>query len=229
MTGSGGMTVKGARWLILICLAVLTAGCAAERVNLRPLYTRRPASVGAAGGEPTHTEVNVLYPFFSLERSAERSYHAVRPLYNAESKPGEGYFRVQYLWPLGLQYTREGETWQHRFWPLFQHLSKWRSGTAEKVTSGLIFPFFWWGSRPPEGPYFAVFPLGGVMRGVLGDSFTFFAFPLASRYRKGSYTRHDVLWPFVSFGGALGQRAARPPRPPVRGVLSLLRRQVCLR
>jgi len=202
VTGLGSSRGRRPAFLVLVCLACLLGGCASDRLNLRPLYYREVEPVPVALGKGEQTNVDVLYPFFSLERSPSRHYHALRPLYNLESRPEEGYFRVQYLWPFGLQYSQEGETWQHRFWPLFNHSVKWRLISGEKVTSGVLFPFFWWGSRPPQGAYFAVFPLGGVLRGVLGDRFTFLLFPLASVYHKGDYRRYDLLWPFISFGGS---------------------------
>ena len=187
--------------LVLTALFVGAGGCATERINGWPLFFQeREAPADAAAGESTWTEV--LYPFFGAEASEGRSYHAVRPLYNAESREGEGFFRLQYLWPLGLQYSRAGDTWQHRLFPLFNHVTRWRLLSGEKSTAGFVFPLFWWGRRPQSGPYFAVFPLAGVTKGVLGDRWSFLLFPLASVYRHKDYRRYDFLWPLITYGRA---------------------------
>ncbi len=184
--------------LLLECLGL--AGCAGPRANLWPFYFQETRiSEQAPPGAITTTEV--LYPLFALETGLSRHYHVLRPLYNYESNVREGWHRLQYLWPLGLQRGREGDIWMHRLWPLFLHLEKTQSGGAEKVVHGFLFPLVYWGYRPPEGRYFALLPLAGVTHGLLGDTFSFVAFPVYSYYRQGDYRRYNVLWPLFSVGG----------------------------
>ena len=124
------------------------------------------------------TTVEVLHPFFSLEKGARSYHYALRPLYNFESDRGEKKtHRLQYLWPLGLQSSKEDDLWLHRFWPLFLHTEKTKFFTGERAVHGFVFPLAYWGYKPPQGRYFALFPLGGVVHGLLGDTFSVVAFP----------------------------------------------------
>ncbi len=194
-------------WAVLVPLALLAQGCATERLNLWPLYYQESEPLEGTAGPVERKTVEVLYPFFSLETDARRNYHVLRPLYNLEKK--DGVCQVQYLWPLGLYYNEPGNKWQLRLLPLFSHSVVQRPLTGEKAAHGFVFPIVFWGRRPPHGAYFAVFPVGGVLKGVLGDSFTFVLFPLYSRYCKDDYTRHDVIWPFFSLGNSRnGQKSA---------------------
>jgi len=184
--------------LLLLLLAL--SGCAGNRTNLWPIYYQESRPAAAPGGVERVTTREVLWPFFAMETEPGRHYHAVRPLYNYEVNAEKGTVRLQYLWPFGLHFEREGDRWEHRLWPLFDHSVRWLPATGEKAVSGFLFPLVWWGRRPPQGNYFALFPVGGVLRGILGDSFTFVLFPLFSAYRKDDYRRYDVLWPIFSSG-----------------------------
>lgn len=192
---------KRSRVAFLLLAAVVLPGCAGHHVNLWPIYSRESRPISTEQGPQVRTSVEALYPFFAMEREPGRHYHALRPLYNYESKDGGASARVQYLWPLGLHRTRRGKSWQHRVLPLFDH-SVTRRPSGVRTVHGLLFPIVFWGSSPPGGAYFAVFPLGGVTRDVLGDKFSFVLFPLFSYYRKGEYRRRDIVWPFFSFGGS---------------------------
>jgi len=183
------------RWSAAAVLCLALSGCAGPRVNLWPLYFQE-TQVG--GGRQT-TLVEAGYPLFSLHKEPDRYWYAVRPLFNYESNPAEDYHRLQYFWPFGLQ-RRDGEQrWYHRFWPFLVHTQANRPD-GQQHTHGLFFPLLFWGDRPPEGAYFAAFPLGGVTHGLLGDTLSFFAFPLYSYYRQGEYSRYNIAWPFLSIG-----------------------------
>ena len=184
-------------------LLLLLTGCASQDINVWPVYYQESETVEAVaeGEEGTRTTREVLWPLFTTVNEPGRHYHVVRPLYNYESKDEGVDTRLQYLWPLGVFYNREGDVWQHRLFPFFSHHSLTSQRTAEDTVSGWVFPILWWGDRPEQGGgYFAVFPLGGVMKGILGDSLTFVLFPLFSRYKRGDYIRYDFLWPFFSWG-----------------------------
>jgi len=183
--------------LSLVCVAL--SGCAANRINLWPIYYQE--TMPAETGGETVTLREVLWPFFSQQSGPKRSYHAVRPFYNYEALEKEGTLRIQYLWPLGLHFSRKGDMWQHRLLPLYNHSVHQRREAGGKAVRGMLFPLFWWGSKPETGSYFAFFPLGGVIRDLLGDRWSFALFPLFSAYRKGNYNRYDFLWPFFSVGG----------------------------
>lgn len=177
---------------------LLAAGCASERINLWPIYYQAPERIEGTDGQ-TKMVREALGPIFSWETRKGRHYHAVRPFYNYEWNARKGLSRLQYLWPLGVFYRREGDVWQHRLLPIFSHHELQEKSTGRERANGFLLPFFFWGRRP-QGGYFAVFPVGGLLRGVLGDSFSFVLFPLFSRYVRGDYTRYDVLWPVFSWG-----------------------------
>jgi len=185
---------------LLATLCTILIGCAGPRVNLWPVYFQETRKSDTYPGKQL-TSIEILYPFVGIAVEGDRHYHVVRPFYNYESNRAEGSHRLQYLWPLGLQSAKEGDHWLHRFWPLFQHSEIVRHGGGQKVAHGMVFPLVFWGSRPPEGPYFALFPVGGVTHGLLGDTFSFVAFPLYSYYRYRDYVRHNILWPFFTIGG----------------------------
>jgi hypothetical protein len=141
----------------------------------------------------------VAWPFFAATDEPNKHVHAVRPLYNYESDAERGTKRLQYLWPLGLSFSREGDRRENRLWPLFSHVRYERPGQPD-TTQGFFLFLVHWGYKPPGGSYFGIFPLGGLFRGVIGDEFTFVIFPLFSKYRRGQYVRYDALWPFFSWG-----------------------------
>jgi len=187
-------------------LLAAALGCAGPRVNLWPIYfqeTRRSAE------DPDRLvrRIEIGGPLFAMETSPDRLYYAVRPLYNFECDEAEGTRRLQYLWPLGLLSSRRGEHFLHRFFPFFQYTRRKRVTTGQEAWHGMVFPLVFWGSGPRHGRYFALFPFAGTLRGLIGDKLSFVMFPLYCRYELGDYTRHNVMWPIVSWGRTKDGRA----------------------
>jgi len=180
-------------------LCVVLVGCAGPRLNMWPVYFQETQQVGDDPGQRV-TTVEIAYPFFSLSKFAQRYWFAVRPLFNYESNAGEDSHRLQYLWPLGLQKGEGERRWYHILWPVFMHTRAQRP-SGEKQTHGFVFPLVFWGSKAPEGVYFALFPVAGVTHGLVADTFSFVAFPLYSYFRQGEYRRHNIAWPFFTIGG----------------------------
>ncbi|HLU48539.1 MAG TPA: hypothetical protein VK116_10660, partial [Planctomycetota bacterium] len=142
------------------------------------------------GEEPKSGRETVLRPFASWE-SVEDLGRRVRILYP--------FIDIE-LWK---RHTR----W--RIVPVFRH-ENWTREDGSHDVDTMIFPIFYWGSDPEEGSYFAVFPLGGRLRGLLGqDVIDFALFPIwASALNDGRTSTH-VLWPFynsVSGAGWSGWR-----------------------
>lgn len=186
--------------LALLALAILQ-GCSTQQVDLWPLfYTERDPTGLEQGAAGTRT-TEVVYPIFSLQNSPERRYHAVRPLYNYESRTDGTFTQIQFIWPLGLYRRQEDREKLIRFIPLFHHGSMKSTATGEWQTQGFVFPLIYWGDIPDEGSYFGFFPLGGMIRHMFIQRFRFVLFPIWSDVQDKDYHRTDVLWPIISWGG----------------------------
>ncbi len=179
-------------------LFLIFSGCATRGSGIWPAYYRE-SIVDETGKEARHREI--LYPFLEMQSSPSRRYVALRPLANVESKPDEGLWKMQFLWPLGLVSFRDDRSRLYRFWPFFQHSYTADVVSGEGATHGMIFPFVFWGHKPERGNYAALLPIGGRTYGLLGDEFSWVLFPFYSYYERSDYRRHDLLWPFFSSGG----------------------------
>ncbi len=63
----------------------------------------------------------------------------------------------------------------------------------------MVFPIAFWGRDAAAGPYAAVFPLGGVLKGVFGQKRTVFAlFPLVWYWENDQRNSLHVLFPFYN-------------------------------
>ena len=83
--------------------------------------------------------------------------------------------------------------------PLFLQRGK-RHPDGKNDTDWLIMPFFYWGNDPVGGAYFAFFPFGGKLKGLLGQrdvTFAMFPFFWLARDLNDKKSLH-VLWPFYN-------------------------------
>jgi len=177
-------------------------GCATGgRTNLWPIYFHENRLVSEGGKQKALSATEAIYPLFERRSDGETSWHAVRPLYNAQTGPGDR-FQVQYLWPLGL-YFRRGKMETHsRLFPLWGYHNAWRRSAGKKSLHVHLLQLIRFGRDARYGPYFAVFPLGGVTHNVIAQTWSFALFPLFSHYRAGDYARNDIIWPFLSYGAS---------------------------
>jgi hypothetical protein len=184
-----------------LALALL-AGCTSTGpVELWPLYRAERNPGGSEQGDPATRTYEALYPFFSARNTPETRYHALRPLYNWEAATDGSFRQCQFLWPLGLYRYREDREKTFRILPLFHQGSARSTVNDQWQTRGFVFPLIIWGQARPGGCYFAAFPLGGVVRNLVVDRFRFVLFPIWSQVNDKDYSRHDVLWPVISWGG----------------------------
>lgn len=131
----------------------------------------------------------------------------IRPLSSyEESEPERRRFRsllpfIDFQWGPALQ--------QYWVLPLFLYRDKQKPMAGRNVDWAL-FPILFGGDDPAEGSYFAVLPLGGQLKGLLGqDEIWFVAFPLYVRSRRMEKRSLHVVWPFyneVWGGGWSGRR-----------------------
>ena len=138
-----------------------------------------------------------LPPFWEIYDEPDGSKEYVfRPLGGV--RVGANQTRTRILWPLMLFSTSKE---RDRVWllPIFYHQRRTTMEGKEDVDYAL-FPLVFTGTSPKEGSYFALFPIGGVLKGLLGqDYITFVLFPLFWRQRDRDRVSYHVLWPIVNW------------------------------
>jgi hypothetical protein len=114
---------------------------------------------------------------------------------------------VQSFWPI-FSHSEEPGKVNTKLLPLY-HREALTIGDHTDVDWGVLILLFG-GSDPEEGDYFALFPVGGVLRGLINqDEIRFFLFPLYVDSRRDGYESTNFLWPLVSWGGGEGRRHFR--------------------
>jgi hypothetical protein len=138
---------------------------------------------------------HLLGPLFKSERKGEETESALRPLYyRAANQSGSSQLEV--LYPL-LSLKSGPDSSRFNFLQLLS--SDAYDGGEDRSRKFFLFPLIFYGSDPEQGDYFAIFPLGGQLRGWFGrDEITFALFPLYGRTLKGERRIDNVLWPFFA-------------------------------
>lgn len=172
----------------------------ADLGEVAPFMERR----SGAKEETSH----VLYPFVSTSRSQDERSFALRPLFASRSSPGKK--QVEVLWPL-MSYRREAEDRTFYIRPIFYYKRRVRTGAdRETDTDWSLFPLVFGGNDNKEGPYFAIFPLGGVLKGQLGKKqISFFLWPLWTSTKDVQYESINVMWPMISLWRGKDQSGRR--------------------
>ncbi len=189
------------RWFGLLCIlaAMALTGCVTApptplpppgpRINLdlAPIleYDHTPDRLmrRALGpiGELSHT------PF-------DQRLTAVRPIYSEFRDNARGTVARDVLWPLYI-YRLTPETEDHLgLGGLIRH----RNRRATDYQNWFL-PIFFQGKSEDGHNYFAIFPLGGNIRDLLGfDDIWFWLFPLYGYARRDTTVSHNVLWPIYN-------------------------------
>ncbi len=117
--------------------------------------------------------------------------------------PGSGsHFRatghhVRFLSPL-LDFHWGLDGHRYSVLPVFQYRSYPQPQSGED-SDWFLLPFFFGGSDPDEGSYFAFFPLAGKLKGLLAqDEITFWLFPLWWHARDRERHSLHIVWPFYN-------------------------------
>lgn len=155
----------------------------------------RQESAGRAG-------LDLLGPLFHYEKSPDRRHLALRPLFDWTTRPQGS--RLLFLWPLGLYETGPAKT-HFRLYPLVSYKKRIKGSRGVRDRDFMLLPILFAGSDPEEGSYFALFPLGGRLKGLLGrEELRFFLFPLYSDSKKGDNRAWNALYPVLhrSRGGS---------------------------
>jgi len=198
---------RPASWLFLVWAAAALCGCAAsrERVELGPLYAKR------AFAQPRSTEWSALWPFLDGYEDEATEQFGLRPLLNLREtrgpEPSEEKIEAQALWPLFLYRETGGAKRKTvRLFPLFFHRDYVRTDGTEESDTALV-PFLWRGrSSDDRENYFALFPLGGTLKGFFAkDRIRFVLFPLYADTSEGEHRSYHVLWPFFRYSSGGGK------------------------
>ena len=176
--------------------------------ELGPFYYHRPLPEGEG------TETAWLWPFFQKMESPKVRQFAFRPLLNWRHEdtggPNRHVFEVQGVWPLFQYRKTQGVTrLKIRILPIFWHRRFHHAGGDEEVDTALT-PVLFAGSGEKLGSYFALFPLGGELKGFFAqDRIRFFLFPLFAEAWEGEHHSWHVLWPIFRYGEGGGKSSFR--------------------
>jgi len=160
--------------------------------------------------------VDLLWPFITLTRRGDERTFTLRPLfYSTASSEGR---TAEFLWPLGF-FTQSQARTKFRFFPFLYYNRREgddRLGHYRDVDLS-IFPVIFAGRDTREGGYFAVFPLGGMIKGVFGKKWMrFLLFPLWLDTETRDY--HAWHFPYPVMGVWKGPKQAGWRVWPLAGV-----------
>jgi len=165
-----------------------------------------------------YVTTDIIYPLFSYRRNKDVKETAFRPLFYTKFDPvldrTDGYF----IYPLG-RYRRDHKSIYFTFWPFFYN-RQYRPGIevnrhnepsvgalsefAETRTipgenmnlDWALYPILFGGKDTSEGSYFAFFPFGGMIKGLIGKRWIrFVLFPLYMDTLDARYHAWSVIWP----------------------------------
>ena len=208
-TGTGRTAALSRCLPLLLIVAALLPGCASGRVNLWPFYFQEAREVATPGGTELVRTVELVGPLITWQSDPRSTWHAVRPIYNYERFKDRDVSTLQYLWPLGLHHRDGDKLTDSHIFLLFSYHRSLSYATGKHATHAHVLQLVRWGKDDEFGPYFCVFPLGGVTHGVLSDTWSFVVFPLYNYYRQGNYVRHDFPWPVFGYASAPGKEGGK--------------------
>ncbi len=186
-------SVRAGRCLAAVFLLALAAGCVSapgRRVDAGPLYRAGDDVHGTATAQ-------ALGPLVECQASDDgMTFSAVRPFWSRVTDAEKERAISDFLWPLGMDKTYRGER-DWRYFPAFGH--DFDVGQSPSRHRWTLFPLLFGGRSLQGDAYFAVFPLGGILREFLGrDRIVFVLFPLYAYYELDAIRSHNVLWPIYS-------------------------------
>ncbi len=150
-------------------------------------------------------------PLVGMELEAEMHERVVRPFYTRRASADGTYLRTQVLWPLWL-YERKDERRRIQLLPLYYYFRDvHRYGdVVDDESDWSLFPVVWGGRSTRDGGYFAIFPLGGQMKGLIArDEIRFALFPLWFQIRDKGHVATSWLWPIFTRGHGGGMDTFR--------------------
>ena len=179
--------------VLLLALAACTT-----RGGLPPLYEHEEGLPG------NQVEDRAVFGFASWTRSPDGALlDAIRP-FMAESEDAAGQLSKWAVIPPIVGHAKTSQAEVTRSWPIFWDSSfgeeeeRKQNATDDDTT---IFPFFYWGTEPDQGSYFAFFPFYGTLKGrLLSDRIDFLAFPLYTTTQTDDWHSTHLIWPLICWG-----------------------------
>ncbi|MBN1808161.1 MAG: hypothetical protein JW909_03770 [Planctomycetes bacterium] len=175
---------------------------------------------------------DVVYPLFSYRRRKDVRETAFRPLFYVKQDPVENRTDAWFIYPLG-RYRRVGKNRYFSFWPFYwnkqYHAGRHVNHKPEPSTGSLeefaerktlpgetmdldwaLYPILFGGADQEHGKYFAFFPVGGMIKGMLGKEWMrFVLFPLYLESYDKRYHSWNVIWPVFGYWRGPDQRGWR--------------------
>jgi hypothetical protein len=225
--------VTPARAVGLTFSAILAANASSCRTiegtrGLPPFYEvyDTPSSVGSEAGSETFFRPLGSYERLTIPRRGnpdaavaataprpelEPPEHHVRvlsPLFSVRSGPSGTECSVLSWGPVGTRdplFSLGASAAHHWGSAFFRYENRYKPGGGEDMDWSL-FPLFFGGSDTVEGSYFAIFPLGGRLKGLFAqDQIDFYLFPLywhsqSDERHSGDSVKHSLhlVWPFYN-------------------------------
>ncbi len=144
--------------------------------------------------DAARTELDLLGPLGFYERTPQATRYGLRPFFDA-AREAEGQKRsLHVLYPLATFRSDAQSTWRFVF-PFYFHTS-WVAANGKPVDATVVFPFFWWGTSPTEGPWFAILFVGGTFKGILGADRVDYSGFTYTKIRTGQYVTEHIISPF---------------------------------
>jgi hypothetical protein len=161
-----------------------------ETGNYQPLFDY------TYDGEKNKTQYNILGPFITIEREAQREEKIYRPFYSKTEDKNADTKDVDVIYPLGKS-KRNPEESSSRFTPLFTSRREFKETEGKKRDFG-FFPVFW-GTTEDGEDYGGLFPIYGSMRKRFGkDEIKFVLWPVYAKTREEKTVNKDFIWPIFS-------------------------------
>ncbi|OVE73543.1 hypothetical protein BVX94_03525 [bacterium B17] len=182
--------IKSFALLFLVLLFPCVSRAVAPSFDFGPFFSVEKSIEG-------YKRLRVLGPFFEKQTAEDGSeFFATRPLFCSVKNGEDGRVVRNILWPLG--WTSESEDRDN--WRMFP-FGGW--SPKDKEADGwrfMGFPLIYAGETREGDGYFAFFPIGGVLKGLLfRDRISFVLFPLYMYMSINDVESWDVLWPFISW------------------------------
>ncbi|MHC4916208.1 MAG: hypothetical protein ACYTGB_12030 [Planctomycetota bacterium] len=208
----------------VLLLALAAAGCSAprgagRRERVVPEGESYSGLVPREGAGPFwsweesatgHLTYRGLHPLIAGESKPGRRVFAFRPLFSHEDEgPGSTRWKFRALWPLVLL-ERDDDSHRFRIFPVVWERDRSKLDGKVHDRDFWVLPFLWTGSDTEEGGYFALWPAGGMVKGVFGKKYIrFFLWPLWVEAQDKNYHSWNCPWPVFGVWRGPDQRGWR--------------------